>query len=172
MTLNTGASVSLIPREFVSRDAFTSKMEQLRGFIKNVPAIEAPIAKIDLEIGGRMVTTEVAVISGETLGWEGVFSSYLGSREELDLLLELQMAREALTEGQARYIPPKMGRGGKALGAIPWEEPPPLETDKHTPVMHDSTDHSAEYAGKDKPQTQDTGAQPVPTADEPGRPGG
>ena len=166
MTLDTCASVSLIPREFVSRDAFTGKTEKLRGFVKNVPAIEAPIAKVDVEIGGWMVTREVAVISGETLGWEGVFSSYLGSREELDLLLELQKAREALMVGQARYIPPKMGRGGKALGAIPWEEPPPLETDKHTPVMHDSTDQSAEYAGKDKPLTQDTGAQPVPTADE------
>jgi len=170
MTLDTGASV--IPREFVSRDAFTGKTEQLRGFVKNVPAIKAPIAKVDLETGGRTVTREVAVISGETLGWEGVFSSYLGSREELDLLLELQKAREALTKGQARYIPPKMGRGGKALGAIPWEEPPPLETDKHTPVMHDSTDQSAEYAGKYKPQTQDTEAQPMPTADKPVDQGG
>ena len=82
MTLDTGASVSLIPREFVGEDAFTGRTEHLRGFDKNAPTIEAPIARVELEIGGRRVTREVAVVDGETLGWEGVFSSRLGSREE------------------------------------------------------------------------------------------
>jgi len=62
MTLDTGASVSLIPREFVSRDAFTGKMEHLRGFIKNVPTIEAPIAKVYLEIGSQTITKEFATL--------------------------------------------------------------------------------------------------------------
>ena len=38
MTLDTGASVSLIPREFEGEDAFTGRTEQLRGFAKNSPA--------------------------------------------------------------------------------------------------------------------------------------
>ena len=174
MTLDTGASVSLIPREFLGEDAFTGRTEHLRGFAKNAPTIEAPIARVELEIEGRRVTREVAVVDGETLGWEGVFSSRLGSREELNLLLEFQKAREALSEDQAKYVPPRLCRGGKVLGAVPWEEPPPVELRpvEPIPVLLDSVHQSTEDTGTDEPQSQDTGVTPVPAAEEPVNQGG
>ena len=145
------------------------RLQALRGFAKNEPAIEAPIARVELEIGGRRVTREVAVVDGETLGWEGVFSSHLGSREELNLLLEFQKGREALSEDQAKYVPPRLCRGGKVLGAVPWEEPSPVEPRpvEPIPVLLDSVHQSTEDASTDEPQSQDTGVTPVPAAAEP-----
>jgi len=108
-----GGSISVLPKDLVGEQSYTGQTERLGGFAIDIPLIEAPVAQVQLKLGAKTVTRDVAVLSGETLGWEGVFASNLGNQRERDLLLELSDARRELSDDEARYLPSRLFKRGK-----------------------------------------------------------
>ena len=123
-TLDTGATVSVIPKEFVREDALTGETEQIRGFREDVPFQEAPLAEVSIQAGGLTLKRKVALLDGKSLGWEGAISFSCKDREQRKQLTKLLDYRSNMTEEQAQYLPPRKVRG-KMTGAVAWE---PIET--------------------------------------------
>ena len=51
-TLDTGASITLLPKEFVKEEALIGETEQVRGFRRDTPFQTAPVAKVSIQVGG------------------------------------------------------------------------------------------------------------------------
>ena len=74
-TLDTGASITLLPKEFVKKEALTGETEQVRGFRRDAPFQTAPVAEVSIQVGACItLRRRTAVLDGETLGWKGSIS--------------------------------------------------------------------------------------------------
>ena len=114
-TLDTGASITLLPKEFVKQEALTGETEQVRGFRRDAPFQTAAVAEVSIQVGGMTLRRRAAVLDGETLRWEGAISFAGHRKAERDQLNRLWEFRS-----QAKYLPPKVV-GGRVKEAVPWE---------------------------------------------------
>ena len=116
MTLDTGATISVVPKEIVSGEKYTGRVEVLQGYAKDDPVREAPVAEVTIEIGGYKVTREAALIAGEVIGWEEAFASDIFDNSEYNLLSELRRVRKSLEGDELKYIPPRLAANGVVQG--------------------------------------------------------
>ena len=96
MTIDTGAKISIMPTEFVREDLLIGRVENIKGFEKTALFGEVPTALVDIRVGELVIPRKVALLDGETLGWEGALSFRL--RRDGEPLAQVTKYRHSLTE--------------------------------------------------------------------------
>ena len=74
MIIDTGANISIMPTEFVTEDSLIRRVESTKGIEKTALFRDVPTALVDIRVGELVIPRKVALLDGETLGWEGVLS--------------------------------------------------------------------------------------------------
>ena len=96
MTIDTGAKISVMPTVFVREDSLIGRVESIKGFEKTALFREVPMALVDIRVGEMVIPRKVALLDGETLGWEGALSFSLWRDGEQ--LAQVTKYRHSLTE--------------------------------------------------------------------------
>jgi len=107
ITIDTGAQISIVPRECVLSDQWTGNRRKVRGFQGAI--VEGEECRVQFTIGGRKFDREAVAVEGEMIHWTPCLRVPLRPREELDFLLKL--AKEKEEKDTVRYQPPRMVRG-------------------------------------------------------------
>ena len=82
MTIDSGAEMSVIPKELVDVVKYTGRTEVIKSFAVSDEPCEVPVAEVTMEIGGHKVVREVALVDGNTLSWRGSFASKFSDTED------------------------------------------------------------------------------------------
>ena len=117
ITFDSGAAVSLIPREFVSVRDYTGKKRRFKGVLTKYDWEEAPEVMITMHCGPVSFTDKMLAVPGEDLGWHGVIQHDLRDAEKTEQATKAMRWTAGLAKGVVRYIPPKMDQG-TAKGAV------------------------------------------------------
>lgn len=107
MTLDSGASISLIPEEFVPASCFTGKMVTIEQVWSG--AVEkGREAYVWLQIGTLNFETRVCTAKGVDIAWTGVLSLPLDDEESRAKAVLLGIERQNLVKDKLMFIPPRI----------------------------------------------------------------
>ena len=98
MTIESGAEISVIPKELVDVVKYTGRTEVIKSYAESDEPREVPVVEVIMEIGGHKVVREVALVDGNTLSWRGSFASKFEDTEDMSLYIELSKIRCSLRE--------------------------------------------------------------------------
>ena len=123
MTIDSGAEISVIPKELLDVVKYTGRTEVMKSYTESYEPREVPVAEVTMEIGGHKVVREVALVDGNNLSWRGSFASKFNDTEDVSLYIELSKIRCSLRGNQLKYTPAGKSAGGEVLGAVQWTDP-------------------------------------------------
>ena len=83
MTLNSGAEMPIVTREFVRESEYTGETFKFRGVLTNHEHSEAKVASVKITIGHESFQEQVVAVPGEDLGWMAVLRFRCGDPEQL-----------------------------------------------------------------------------------------
>ena len=98
MTMDTGASFSLVPRELIPASCLTGRKQKYIGVDKNKGSSEGEIANVSMTIRDIAKTVEVTAVPGEHLGWVTALKLSVTEPEDQQLLLKLGNHRANMCE--------------------------------------------------------------------------
>ncbi len=82
--VDTGAWMSLIPKELVNLDSLTGRV--IRSKMVNGVTMDLDEAKLEWEVEGIEFEGKVGVVEGEKIGWVGLLSVCFRSEKDLELM--------------------------------------------------------------------------------------
>ena len=124
LTLDTGAEVSVLPIEADCIKRYTGETVTLGGVFENATSRKAPLAEVEIVIGGDVVTTVAAMVEGEYINWEGALAFDTDSDKSLELFGKLNRIRAERYKGDRLYSPVTVTDNGHVQGAIMWSDIP------------------------------------------------
>ena len=83
MTLDSGAEISLVPKEFVNPDNYTGESLKFKGVDAAGEWIEAKVANVTIRIGPESFQERVLAVPGERLGCTVLLRFLCGDPEQL-----------------------------------------------------------------------------------------
>ena len=107
ITFDSGAAMSLIPREFVSARNYTGKKRCFKGVLTKYDWEEAPEAIVTMHCGPVSFTDKMLAVLGEDLGWHGVVQHDLRDELQAEQVTKAMKWTASLSKGVVKYIPPK-----------------------------------------------------------------
>ena len=111
-TIDTGASVSLVPRELIPTECLTGRKQVYVGIEKSKGNSDGELANVTMRILDQERSVEVTAMPGERLGWVGALTMSLIDREDKELLTKLADSRCNMSDEEVSYIPPRQGSQG------------------------------------------------------------
>ena len=120
MTIDSGAEISVIPKELVDVVKYTGRTEVIKSYAESDEPREVPVAEVTMEIGGHKVVREVALVDWNTLSWRGSFASKFNDTEDVSLYIELSKIRCSLRGNQLKYTPAGKSAGCEVREAVQW----------------------------------------------------
>ena len=117
MTLDTGAKVTLVPKEVVPSQCFTGATQLFKGVDRTKGYSEGAVARVEMNVLDQTREMDVLAVPGEHLGWVGALKFDITNQEIWVILGRLAHQRDAMTEEEATYTPLKM-REGEIQGAV------------------------------------------------------
>ena len=127
LTLDTGAEVSVLPIEADCVQRYTGEMVTLGGVFENATSRKAPLAEVEVIIGGEIVKTVAAMVEGEYINWEGALAFDTDSEDSLELFGKLNRIRAEKYKENRLYSPVTVTDSGHLQGAIMWSDLPSHE---------------------------------------------
>ena len=112
--VDTGADLTILPKEVVDKDQLTGRKIQSR--CANGTPLELEVAAVEIEICGDTISRHVEVIPGDTIGWIGMLSVPLMGEKNRELLLRLMEFRENMAQVELTYYTPRLQ--GKELKGV------------------------------------------------------
>ena len=106
MTLDSGAEMSIVPREFVRESEYMGETLKFMGVLINHEHSEAKVASVKITIGHESIQEQVLAVLGEDLGYKAVLRFCCRDPEQLDRVAKMMSWKHTLPEDQKRYVPP------------------------------------------------------------------
>ena len=119
MIMDSGAQVTLVPREFVDPKDPTGETIKARWGRGKAGEMEAEKALVRLKLGNEQIECFVGAVPGDLIEWTGMYEFDLSREADRLLWMAWEKKREGLTEDQMRFISPGV-HGGEVKGAV-WE---------------------------------------------------
>jgi len=108
ITIDTGAQISVVPKEFVLPEQWTGNKRKVRAFQGTI--VEGDECRVEFTIGGRKFARDAVAVEGELIQWTPCFRVPLASKEEMMFVTELAEV-ETRRETAVKYQPPRMVDG-------------------------------------------------------------
>jgi len=115
ITVDTGAQISVVPKECVRPDQLTGEQRKVRSFQGLL--VEGEACKGQFTLGGKVFNREAVAIAGDLLNWTPCFRVPLTPRSELEFVMDLAEKRRK-EEGAHLYVPPKLHQGKLLSGYL------------------------------------------------------
>jgi len=108
ITIDTGAQVSIVPKECVREEQMTGFKQKVRSFQGSL--VEGDACNVQFTLGDRVFNREAVAVAGDLINWTPCFRMPLTPRSELDFLMELA-EKKAEQKGEQLYVPLKVHNG-------------------------------------------------------------
>jgi len=116
-TLDTGADVTLLPKELDCVKQLTGETTTVKGIGNET--MKAPLAEVEFLVEGKKMSATAAMVPGEFLGWEGALAFSLDDEKMFEILCELNKRRQERYKDNSRlYIPVTVGSDREIKGAV------------------------------------------------------
>ena len=102
MTMDSGAQVTLVPREFVDPKDLTGETIKARWGRGKAGEMEAEKALVRLKLGNEQIERFVGAVPGDLIEWTGMYEFDLSKEADRLLWMAWEKKREGLTEDQMR----------------------------------------------------------------------
>ena len=145
-TMDTGATVSVVPKEFVREEDYTGETETITGPWKKLGRLTAPVVEVSAQVGDLTLVKRAVVVEGNALDWVGIIAFTANDMVERQQLNRVFECKDKLSEEQLKFVPPKIEKG-VVHGAIPWEplrEPECCEKEQNSKEERENTSGSGD----------------------------
>ena len=105
VTLDTGVEVSVLPEEADCVLKYTEEKVTLTGIFDNLTSRTAPLAEVELTIGGEVINMIAAMVSGDYINWKGALAFITDDSNTLDSLNRLNNVRMKMYKNDRTYSP-------------------------------------------------------------------
>jgi len=112
MTVDSGAEVTLVPKELVPSYCFTWDEQPVKGVYEMGNQRIGDKILVQIQVHGEMRDVTALAIPGAQVSWVGALCLVPTVREDRPLMCELGEYRESLPEERLHYLPPSEGPGG------------------------------------------------------------
>jgi len=103
ITVDTGAQISVVPKQFVLSTQWMGNVRKVKAFQGTV--VEGEECSVEFKIGGRTFSREAVAVDGELIHWTPCFRVPLASE---DMLFMVELAKEKDGKEVQLYHPPRM----------------------------------------------------------------
>ena len=108
ITLDSGATASIVPKEFVREDNYTGRIVQFRGVMANSEWIDAAEAIVNIKCGPVELNETVLAVPGAYLEWQGILKWSLTDNERMAVISRILVWKSSLPKEQNQYILPSL----------------------------------------------------------------
>jgi len=113
---DTGAQISIVPRECVEPHQFTGKRQIMKAFQGIL--IEGKVCNVTVTIANREFERVAVAVQGEILHWTSCFHVPYRPRSEMEFILDEMEKKDQLEEKDRHYLPPEMKDGALISGEM------------------------------------------------------
>ena len=150
ITMDSGAEISLVPKEAVQKSCYTGETSGVQGFFKGQVYKDVPVVKVTFNIDDECIPETALALPGEELEWTAVFSAKVRDKKNRDRFIRVMEKRDTLTEEQTRFLPPFL-KDGILNSAVLLSEG----------VDSDSSEQTKSDCDRETPRLEVSGREPV-----------
>ena len=101
VTLDSRATISILPKEIVPPEALTGKEIEARCVNKSTMMLKQ--AFLEMTVNEKVIKRMGGVIARSFIDWIGILSCDCSSTEQVDLMCTLMKSRNRMTDAEAQY---------------------------------------------------------------------